>query len=111
MSDALLAVVRGRTLDPHDEALFQRSMFNNAWHIERQAEPERRRHWLEFVAHHNAVRAGLYVKSGGGEPTDNLQEAELFGWSRSAKSTLARFNPDYYEVLPATIAVDLTPAP
>ena len=51
---------------------------------------------------------GLYIKSGYGGTvgaTSNLQEAQIFGWSRNAKNSLKRYENDQFQVIPVTIEV------
>lgn len=83
---AILSVVRGLYVDPTDKEL--------------------RDEWgAEHIKYHNDAVAGAYIKSGGRDATDNLQEAQIFGWSRKAKENLTRYTVPFYEVLPIRVEI------
>jgi len=101
-SKPILSVVRALFVVPTEED-FQTSAYNaTAWHRERCSEDERRENFRRFIENHNNT-AGCFVKSGGGKLTPNMQEAQVFGWSRNAKENLQRYKAPYYEIIPVTI--------
>lgn len=97
---SILSVVRVRKVINH--CPFEESIYNSKWWIDRFPEAERRKSWISACAHLDR-EAGLYIKSGGGAGTVDIQQAQIFGWSRKAKENLARFNKDIYEIIPILI--------
>jgi hypothetical protein len=101
MTKAILSVVRYRTNPTF--VPFEQSGFSTEYYLNHFSEAERRQFWEERK---ESVRskAGLYIKSGGGEPTPKLQEAQVFGWSRSAKKNLDSYRGneygEWYEIVP-----------
>lgn len=64
------------------------------------------REWFEDDSKHETGNAGRYMKAGGGDPTSNLQEAQLFGWSRQARKKLQQYREcAEYEVFPVRIVL------
>lgn len=100
---AILSVVRALQVVP-TEADFLASHLNADWYRDRYPEDKRREDFRRYIADHN-TRTGFFVKSGGGKMTANMQEAQIFGWSRKAKENLNGYKAPYYEVIPVTIEV------
>lgn len=98
----ILSVVRLKHVDVSDESLYESSTYATEYYQNLLGALGARDRWVESVKYHNSF-AGKYVKSGGSDPTDNLQEAQIFGWSRSAKANLAKYDVMYFEVLPISV--------
>lgn len=103
-SKPILSVVRISHITVTDE-LFRASQYDSDWRKSIVPdEAERYRQFCEYINNHNS-QAGFYIKSGGGEPTPDMQQAQIFGWSRSAKENLKGYVAPYYEVIPVLIEV------
>lgn len=96
-----LSVVRMK--DQPDFGTAENSVFNAGFYLERHSWPEIQQMFSEWCASQLVYKAGKYIKSGGGQPTTNIQEAQIFGWSRNAKENLKRYDPKVYDIIPITI--------
>lgn len=97
---ARLSVVRYRPIINHPP--FDLSHFGtDPYMVGTFSDTQRRQMYAESCENHDA-HAGKYIKSIGGQATDDLQQAQIFGWSRKAKENLAGYAKlDYlYEIIP-----------
>jgi hypothetical protein len=89
---------------------FKTSFYNGPNYATRYSEIERRA-WYDDRKEEIMEMAGKYVKSGGGGYTANLQEAQIFGWSRRAKENLSMYAEsngemgEIFEILPVLITI------
>jgi hypothetical protein len=102
MTKAILSVVRHK-LNPTFTP-FEQHLYSTAWYVEHYTEAERRDSYAADCTE-LLSRAGKYIKSGGGNPTDDLQQAQIFGWSRSAKKSLEQYPANLYDIVPILIQV------
>lgn len=103
----ILSVVRVKknpTFLPFEES----PLFKGEFYEENFTKSECRKFYEEHIQE-TKVRAGKYLKSGGGGWTNSIQEAQIFGWSPRAKKNAHLYLEankelgDVYEVLPVLI--------
>ena len=100
MAKPILSVVQ---VTMPDAPTFEKSVFATKWYVKTYGESECREMFQERLAHYNRVN-GQYIKSSGGY-TDNIQEAQIFGWSRKArKKILDQYGESkFYTIVPILI--------
>lgn len=101
MAKLTLSVVRVK--DRPDIGPFEESCYATDPFYTRLSVKEQRRLYSKSLVSWFDHR-GLFIKSGGGY-TEELQEAQVFGWAPGAKRNLLRYSPKLYEIIPIQLTI------